>query len=125
MLGSHLGMATGRVRVWEFPTSPRLLKTIPIPVPFKKLNGTGRVWEFSIPPPAPFSFFLKKKKLKTEKREHCVAKHPKMQSQSFLKSHKTIPNCNATPKHHVSKTIKYQNTQKLQPQKTHRKRPLD
>ena len=51
------GASSGRVA--PIPTPPRLAKRIPIPVPFKKLNGAGRVWEFPVPaPPALFSFFF-------------------------------------------------------------------
>ena len=41
-------------------TLPRLSETILIPVPFKKLNGAGRVWEFFIPAPPLLTFFFKK-----------------------------------------------------------------
>ena len=38
------GNGAGSGRVAPIPTPPRLLKIIPIPVPFKKLNGAGRVF---------------------------------------------------------------------------------
>ena len=53
------GNGAGFGQVAPIPTPPRLSKIIPIPVPFKKLNGTGQVWE--IPKPAPprlASFFF-------------------------------------------------------------------
>ena len=49
----------GSGRVAPIPTPPHLLKIILIPVPFKKLNRAGRVWEIPKPAPprlAPFNF---------------------------------------------------------------------
>ena len=60
----------GSGRVAPIPTPPYLLKTIPIPVPFKTLNGAERVWEISYTRPAPpylvffLMIFLKKLLLK-------------------------------------------------------------
>ena len=42
---SQYGNGAGLGWVAPILTLPRLLKTIPIHVPFKKLNGVGRVWE--------------------------------------------------------------------------------
>ena len=48
----------GSGRVAPIPTPPRLLKTILIIVPFKKLNGVGQVCEFSIPTSPHLVFFF-------------------------------------------------------------------
>ena len=57
--GGRNDNGTGSGRITPIPTPPRLAKPIPFPVPFKKLNGAGRVWEIPNPAPpcpAPFNF---------------------------------------------------------------------
>ena len=53
------GNGAGSGRVAPILTPPRLFKIIPIPIPFKKLNGADGYDKFPyLPRPASFNFFF-------------------------------------------------------------------